>query len=78
MQKEPKKLWRDLAILSGLGIEVGFAVGIGAVIGYYLDQHFHTQPWLLLLFTGFGIGAAIKAILREVKRIQTQEQSKDE
>ena len=69
---------RELVILSGLGIEVGAAVGIGAGLGYWLDQKLGTHPWLLLLFTGFGIVAGIKAVLREVRRLQAQKFNQNE
>jgi len=72
-----KEQWRNLTTLSALGIEVGAAVAIGAWIGYYLDRHFHTQPWLILLFTGFGIAAAAKAVWRELKKFQPDQEKKD-
>lgn len=65
-----KKDWRELFIFSTLGIEVGAAVGIGAVIGFFLDKRYDTQPWLLLLFMLFGIAAAAQAVIREVKKYQ--------
>jgi ATP synthase protein I len=71
-----KNDWRGLFIYSTLGIEVGTAVGIGAVIGYFLDKRFNTQPWLLLLFMLFGIAAAVKAVWREVKKYQQESGNK--
>jgi ATP synthase protein I len=65
-----QKDWRELFVFSTLGIEVGAAVGIGAVIGYYLDKRFQTQPWLLLLFMMFGIAAATQAVIREVRKFE--------
>jgi ATP synthase protein I len=65
-----RKQWQGLAALSALGIEIAAAVCIGALIGYWLDERFHTQPWLLLLFTGFGIAAAVKGVWRELKKFQ--------
>lgn len=40
---------------SAIGIEVGAALGVGMGIGWLLDRLFHTQPWLLVIFTGFGV-----------------------
>ena len=76
--KSRGKQVRELVVLSGLGIEVGAAVGIGAGLGYWLDQRFHTHPWLLLLFTGFGIVAGVKAVLREVRRLQAEQFNQNE
>ena len=33
---------------SSVGIEMGLSVGIGLLIGYYMDQWLGTQPWLML------------------------------
>lgn len=71
-----KKDWRELFVFSTLGIEVGAAVGIGAVIGFFLDKRYNTQPWLLLLFMLFGIAAATKAVWREVKKFQQGQEDK--
>ena len=76
--KSRGKQVRELVVLSGLGIEVGAAVGIGAGLGYWLDQRFGTHPWLLLLFTGFGIVAGVKAVLREVRRLQAEQFNQNE
>ncbi len=76
--KSRGKQVRELAVLSGLGIEVGAAVGIGAGLGYWLDQRLGTHPWLLLLFTGFGIVAGVKAVLREVRRLQAEQFNQNE
>ena len=76
--KSRGKQVRELVVLSGLGIEVGAAVGIGAGLGYWLDQRLGTHPWLLLLFTGFGIVAGVKAVLREVRRLQAEQFNQNE
>jgi len=60
MDEEIKKLIRTLGYLSTVGMAMALSIGIGAGIGYYLDKKFGTQPWLLLIFTGFGIGAAFR------------------
>jgi len=71
-----RKQWQGLVVLSALGIEVSSAIAIGALIGYWLDGKFQTQPWLLILFTGFGIAAAVKAVWRELKKYQQGGSSK--
>jgi len=32
-----------------IGIQIGFAIGIGVIAGVYLDKWLHTGPWLTLL-----------------------------
>ncbi|UCF56562.1 MAG: AtpZ/AtpI family protein [Deltaproteobacteria bacterium] len=60
MDEETKKLIRTLGYLSTVGLSMAFAIGIGAVIGYYLDKKFGTGPWLFFVFLGFGIAAAFR------------------
>ena len=38
------------------------SVLIGVLLGKYLDRFFGTAPWLLLIFSFLGVGAAIRAI----------------
>jgi ATP synthase protein I len=60
MDDESKKMFRMLGFLSTLGLAMAFSIGLGALIGYYLDNRFETWPWLFLIFLGFGIVAAFK------------------
>jgi ATP synthase protein I len=54
---------------SSVGLEMGLCVVIGITSGYYLDKYFSTSPYLTILFMLFGIGAAIKTILRLIKQV---------
>lgn len=60
MDRDTKELIRTLGYLSTVGLAMAFSIGIGALIGHYLDGKFGTEPWLLIIFTGFGIAAAFK------------------
>ena len=60
MDDETKKLFRTLGYLSTVGLSMAISVGIGAVVGHYLDEKFGTQPWLFFIFLGFGIAAAFR------------------
>ena len=55
---------------------MAFSVGIGALIGFYLDRKFETQPWLLLVFVGFGIAAAFRNLHLTYKKLKSQEDGK--
>jgi F0F1-type ATP synthase assembly protein I len=56
--------WGQYFSTSALGIEVGVALAIGMGIGWWLDKLFHTQPWLLVIFTGFGIAAGFRNLIK--------------
>jgi ATP synthase protein I len=68
---EPKKV-RDALFLSALPLEIAGAVAIGAVAGYFLDKRFNTQPWLFAVFTTFGVVAAVRALIRDIKKYSKQ------
>ena len=60
MDDETKKLFRTLGYLSTVGLSMALSVGIGALLGHYLDKKFGTHPWLFFVFLGFGIAAAFR------------------
>ena len=70
MEKDTKKMFRTLGYLSTLGLAMAFSIGIGAGVGYYLDNKFDTTPWLFFLFLGFGIAAAFRNLYVMYKRGQ--------
>jgi ATP synthase protein I len=56
-----------------VGLTMAFSIGIGALIGSYLDRKFETQPWLLFVFLGFGIAAAFRNLHLTYKKLKKQE-----
>jgi len=61
--KRERLEWGQYFSASALGLEVGVALAIGMGIGWGLDKLFHTQPWLLVIFTGFGIAAGFRNLI---------------
>ena len=53
---------------SSVGLELGLSVVVGILFGRWLDGKFGTEPWLMLLFLGFGLVAGFRAVLRAVQR----------
>lgn len=60
-----------------VGFEVLLALGVGFYGGQYLDQRFHTAPWLQWILSIAGLGAAIKALVRVVRIYQKSLQEDD-
>ena len=56
-------MWRSAVMAGALGIEIVLCFGIGGGTGYFLDRKFNTH-WIMYLGLLFGLGAAIKAIVR--------------
>jgi len=72
MDKEGKKLFRTLGYLSTVGLSMALSVGIGAVLGHWLDQKFGTTPWLFFVFLGFGIAAAFRNLHLMHKKLKKE------
>jgi ATP synthase protein I len=60
MDKEIKKTVKTLGVFSTIGMAMALSIALGALIGYYIDKTFKTQPWFLLIFLGIGIAAAFR------------------
>ena len=58
---------------ASIGIEMGAALVVGMGIGWVLDRTFDTRPWCLVIFTGFGIAAGFRNVLRAARRATRQE-----
>jgi len=70
MDEDLKKTIKTLGFVSTVGLSMGIAIALGALIGYYLDKWLNTSPWLLLIFVGFGIAAAFRNLYIMYKRIE--------
>jgi len=61
-KKQKKELWRAVAFFSQVATTIVASILIGVFLGRFLDNLLGTTPWLLLVFSLLGVGAAIKAI----------------
>ena len=60
---------RQLAVqMTALGLEFSGSVIGGLILGYYLDKWLGTEPWLLLVGTFGGLGAAVIRLVALTKR----------
>ena len=60
--------FRTIGALSTVGISFVLAIVIGFACGYYLDKWLGTGPWLLLVFTVFGLVAGIMNVYKTAGR----------
>ena len=56
------ELIRGLMFVSQIGITIAACILIGVFLGKFLDSYFGTSPWLLLIFSLLGAGAAFKSL----------------
>lgn len=50
-----------------IGLEIFFAILLGYIFGSYLDKWVGTKPYITILFTLYGVVAAIRALIRLTK-----------
>jgi ATP synthase protein I len=74
VQNNQDSVTKTLLSYSSLGIEMGLCVVIGLGIGYYLDKHFTTYPYLTFIFMFFGIVAAFRAVYSAYKRLKRDDE----
>jgi ATP synthase protein I len=68
MKRETRRNFRELAYYSSLGFQIALSIFIGLAIGVYLDRRFDSQPWLTLIFLGFGVAAGFRNIGLAIKK----------
>jgi ATP synthase protein I len=53
---------------SAVGLELGLSVGLGLLVGFYMDKWLGTEPWLMLLWLLLGLVAGFRGVFRAVAR----------
>lgn len=51
--------------LAGVGIEFAAAVAGLSLLGYWIDRHFGTGPWALLIGAGIGLVGGTYNLIRD-------------
>ena len=59
---------RWMADAYSMGIAFPAAIVLGLGLGWWLDKHFHTRPWLTIVFGAFGVIAAFINLFRLAAR----------
>ena len=53
----------------GVGFEVAVGVGLGALVGTFVDRHFHCSPWGVLAGVLIGCAAGMYLLVKEAIRL---------
>lgn len=61
-------MYREYLYHSVSGLEVGVGIAMGAVLGYFGDRYFGTDPWLMLAGLCLGVVHAGRVMYRLAKR----------
>lgn len=58
---------RRAGLYLGVAFELPGTIFGGLLVGYLLDDHFHTSPWLLILLTAAAFAAAFVRLIHWVR-----------
>jgi len=61
---------RALAYFLEIGVTIIACLAVGVFLGWLLDRFLGTAPWLMMVCTFLGIGAAFKSIFDFAKKIK--------
>jgi F0F1-type ATP synthase assembly protein I len=50
--------------LISLGLELAVGIGLGAAVGYWIDEKWHTAPWGILIGCIFGFSAGMYLLIK--------------
>jgi len=60
---------RAMSFFLQIGITIIACLAVGIFLGWILDRWLGTTPWLLMVFSFLGVGAAFKSIFDFAKKI---------
>ncbi|MFD0844470.1 AtpZ/AtpI family protein [Flaviramulus multivorans] len=69
--QKPKKQLKNVAILTGIGIQMGVTIYLFVLIGKWLDTNYNDGNKLyIIIMTLLGVGISLYAVLKQVNRIK--------
>lgn len=68
---KPKKQLRNMAILMGIGLQMGVTIYLFVLLGKWLDTTYNDGEKLyIIIMTLLGVGISLYAVLKQVNRIK--------
>ncbi|MCK5058677.1 MAG: AtpZ/AtpI family protein [Candidatus Aminicenantes bacterium] len=68
MNEDKSEEKKKLAAYSTIGLMFPTSIAIGLAMGYFLDKLFKTSPYLLIIFTLYGIAAGFWNLFKVTKQ----------
>jgi F0F1-type ATP synthase assembly protein I len=59
--------WSSLA---GIGLQIGVGVGLGCLVGWWLDKKFGWSPWGIVVGSMLGLAAGMYLMIKETLKKQ--------
>lgn len=74
MEENKKNSIPKFARLSGIGIQMGITIFLGAYLGKLLDEKYPSnKKWFTIAFTLLAVGFALYNVLRQVNKINEED-----
>ncbi|WP_343069087.1 AtpZ/AtpI family protein [Hyunsoonleella aquatilis] len=71
---KPKRPLKNVAILSGIAIQMGVTIYLFVLLGKWLDGKFNNGDKLyIIIMTLLGVAVSLYAVLKQVNRINNDE-----
>jgi len=67
-EKEVGGISRQFAMAMELPFILVASVGVGGLVGFFLDRWLHTQPFLMLIFGTLGFFGGLRDMLRRLNK----------
>lgn len=76
MAEEPKRNFSKFARLSGIGIQMGATIFLGAYLGKFLDQKYPSdKKWFTIGLTLLSVVISLYNVLRQVNKMNDEQDS---
>jgi ATP synthase protein I len=73
LEKETRKILEQLTIVSQLGLTMAGSIGLGLLIGYYLDKWLKTGGIFLVIFIFLGVVGGGHTVYRQIKELESDD-----
>jgi len=69
--KKPEKPLKNVAVLSGIAIQMGVTIYLFVILGKWLDTKFNNNGKLfIIIMTLLGVAISLYAVIKQVNRIK--------
>jgi F0F1-type ATP synthase assembly protein I len=68
-EKSPQNENSNWGKYLGMGLETAVGVGLGYIVGAWLDRRYHWAPWGVTVGTLLGVAAGMYLLIKEAMRM---------
>ncbi len=74
--KKDSPIFKELAPYMNLGIQWGVTVGLGALLGWWLDKHFDSSPLWIIICSLAGVLIGMYTFFKTVLDLEKKKKQK--